>query len=484
MHKGKRMRVIAGCLALAAFLAACEMPFSLQGDPGVTLAPASEEVAPSEQPTETLTLWTWKAGYQEGFRRVAALANLKLEITVAGTDTEYQSKVKAAANAKTLPDVLHYWAGPANEASDALLELSGRAPFSTGAFRERIYPRAWETVTISGEQVALWQEDQEASKSTKAKKKGQFWLVPTDVGGFYSIFAQRELLEKAGIAAEAPETWEALVANMAAFHAKTGKAGLTFSTQHPNLFRSWCWTPIELMYNGAEGYAEVLNPYRKIAEKQRHIETIGIAEDLAQVGMPGEKSREWSVEEGYRSFAEGEAGYLLGGSFSATSLRAMGMDMGQVVGFPIPALEGSRMKRWTYAPEALTGCGIAKNSQHQDAATRFLESLATPDGGLALAKEAYTIPAAQLGSRTKELPAALAGIAATYVGDGSDPLSKFREAHPVLKLYEGATWMTALETELDRVLRGETSATAAAQACDTIKEMEIEAGRLQWAEEE
>ncbi len=475
--------VLAIAMVFALGLTACSKP----AEPSDSTQP-SDSAAPSDstEPSETtegggenLTLWTWKIGYQGGFEEVAKLANVNLTIDPLGVDAEYQNKVKAAANSKTLPDIVHWWGSTADDLSQSLVDMSTQEPFNTEEFKSRFYANAFDPVTVTKEQVAIWAESKDASEVTKSQKEGQYWFVPLDTGGPYTIFANKKLLEGANVSTEIPKTWEEMVANMEAYKKATGGSGLACSLQIPNLWRGWCWTALELMYNGPEGYAEVCDPFMDFdLLTDRHLATVEVVEELTEkeLWVPGSLSL--TIDEGDQTFAAEKACYLLGGSYTAATLQAMGMNMDDVFSFPIPALEGSKITEWTVTPGTLTGLGVSLNSEQKDAAFRYIETMSTVDGALAFGNNGYSIPATLLGDRVSELTPVLSMIMESYVTDGSDPLSQFNTNYPQLKPIAGGAWMTRFENGMQKIMMGEGTAEDALKDCMASKKEEVAAGNI------
>lgn len=438
-----------------------------------TPTPPPEEGGEVEEPTEggALSLWTWKLGYVPGFEEVGKLAGLEMDITPTNPDDAYSSKVKAAANAKTLPDVVHYWAGPDSTLSDALINLNTVDSINNDEFKGKFFASGWRDVTLTQAVYDARQANPEHTTQDETMMPGTFLGVPFDVGGFYTIFANKKLLEANGIATDVPKTWEELEQRMVDYKEKSGSPALCLCASLPDLWRNWIWSALEIMYNGPEGYEALLNRTGNMMD-DKYAPAAGTLESLAKKELIIPGSLALTIDEGDQKFSLEEGAFLVGGSFTAATLIALGMPEEDFYSFPVPPLEGSKLDSWKLTPFPLTMLSLPVGGANEANAYKYIETYATVDGAIAFANAGFSVPAVQLGDRTSELPGCLANVVATYVTDGSDPLTQIDET---VKLGGGNEEIKAFQNEMIKVIDGSGTTLHARELWEQVKAEQIEA---------
>lgn len=421
-----------------------------------------------------LTLWTWKIAYVPGFRAVAdafeVATGVKINIQAFTPDMTYKQKVKAAANVKLLPDIVHWWGTVGEGFENTLLELT---PYIDKELREGIYSSSWDTTTVSEANAKKWREDPDASEVLKSLRVGECYGVPLDVGGFFTFYGNKTIIEDAGLEAKAPKTWEEFIDMMITIKERTGIPGLVFGGKFADLWQNWCGNALMPMYSGPEGFSAILSRETRLSDPD-NIVIIKAAEKLVEndLLLPGVLGL--TIDDGDQVFATGRAAFNLGGSFTMATLKVMGVDLDNVIAFPIPPIAGSKIMQWKCAPFLLTMLSVSKYSENADLAFQFVKSISSKKGAVMFGNGAYTIPAVKLGAEEKENvdPGLLAMLNSFSYEE--DLLGQVPE-YPAL-WHANVEWQV-LGTMYQKMFSGAATAEEVAARFDEAMEKEIEAGR-------
>lgn len=432
----------------------------------------SESTKIEKEPIE-ITMWTFKVAYVQGFQAVADQlekdTGIKVKIESFTPDDVYRQKVTAVANAGGMPDIVHWWAGTGSN-GDSFLELSTKLDES---FRNTFYRGAWDPIMVTEQKVKDFQDNQDATEFDKALKAGEYYGVPLDVGGFYTFFGNKKILEEAGLKAEAPKTWEDFVIMMKTVKEKTGKAGLVFGAKNGNVWSSWCANAMDIMYNGEDSYKALLNREEKMSDP-KHIKVIQKIEELVKEDLliPGILNMDIDVAD--QQFAAGNAAFDLGGSFTMSTLTAMGMKGEDIFAFSVPPISGSIYSEWTSNPFTLTQLSVSSeaDAEHQDAALQYVKYLSSKDGAILFSNNAYTVSAIDLGNDTAKLSPDMLYMTKSFVS-GETPYSKISSAEQSY-FWTHAEWR-AFETTIQKIIGGNATAEDAARDFDITMEKEIKA---------
>lgn len=373
---------------------------------------------------KTLTLWTWKVAYVPGFEAAAKLfeekTGIKVVIETFTPDDTYRQKIQAAANSKTLPDVIHYWATNGDSLETSIMELSNE--IGDDVLNQYFGP-AMDPIRVSQKQVENWATNKDATNVQKGLKEGEFYGLPLDIGGFFTFYGNKKLIEQAGLKAEAPETWEQFVAMVETVQRETDVPGLVFGAKLEDLWENWAGSALQIMLNGPEGYIDLLERNAQMNDP-KNIRVAGALGTLAEKGllMPGILSTD--IDGADQAFASGKAAFDLGGSFTMSTLLAMGMNAEDIIAFPIPALEGSKINKWATDPFTLTMMSVSKESKNSAEALDFITFItADPDAAIAFSNGAYTVSALKVGDRSKDLSPALKAMQESFATEPG-PYSK------------------------------------------------------------
>jgi multiple sugar transport system substrate-binding protein len=360
--------------------------------------PADNGAAPAEG--GTLSLWTWKVAMQPGFREAgelyAAKSGFNVEVEAFTPDDTYRQKVIAAANSGDLPDVIHWWATRGYGFENALVNMTSRVD---DAYKAKFNPAAFDESIVRPADVENWANNAEVDNVRKGLKAGDIYQIPLDVGGFFTIYANNEILAQVGLEDKVPENFDQFVEYAKKVADETDKGGFVFAGGLPDVYYNWMGRAIEATYLGAEGSVDIINRRAKMSD---NIEPLKAFERLCQSGAILDGSVAMDIDAGDMAFAAGEAAYLLGGTFTFGQLSAMGMDVNNVFSFLTPMISGSKVTEpFELTPFPLTAMMVSNTSQHQEAAMGYIDYIVSdPEGAATFANGAYCLPAYLLDSAT------------------------------------------------------------------------------------
>ncbi|OXL86105.1 hypothetical protein BCV73_25755 [Paenibacillus sp. SSG-1] len=430
-----------------------------------------QEGGSSAEGSKHLTMWTWKVAYTPGIEAAAKLyeekTGVKVDVETFTPDDTYRQKFQAAANSKNLPDVVNWWATAGDSIEGSVLELSGEVGDDV---LSKYYGTAMDPIKVTQSQVDSWQKDKNATTVQKSLKAGQFYGLPLDIGGFFTFYGNKQLIEKAGLTAEAPKTWEEFVTMMETIKSKTGTPGLVFGAKTSDLWENWAGSALAIMYGGPQSYIDLLERKAKMSDPE-HLPVVQAVKTLADKDllMPGILSTD--IDGADQAFAAGKAAFDLGGSFTMSTLLAMGMKPEDIVTFPVPPIDGSKITSWTTDPFTLTMLSVNKDSKNKDAALDFIKYMTTdPDAAVAFANAAYTVPALNLGDRAKDLDPNLKAIVDSFA---TEP-GPYSEAQPAISAYRGKNkeWEVYAQSIQSMIEKKMTAEQAAKKFDDTMKSLQ------------
>ena len=369
----------------------------------VIYAGGQEDAAAQED--VTLTLWHWKVAFDPGFKAVADAFEEKTGIRVVTEittpDEAYKQKLVAAGIAGNLPDLYAYWADAGNGSFDGVaMEWAGTLD-ADPAWRDSFFPAAISAVTISDAKIESWLDDENSSKWLTTREAGQVYGIPIDVGAFYTIYGNAELMKNAGISTDnPPATMEVWIEDMKKIQSLTETPGFVFSGQAFSLYENWFANFVDYMKNGPEEYTRFMTRESKMSDPE-HMHVAQFLEDLAVSGNILAGSATLGIDEADQAFVNGQASYLLGGTFTFASLQAMGMSIDQIVSFRIPAYEGSKVPDATVSPFPLVMLNVNTNGKSVDKAIEFVKFMTSDEGMTLYANNAFDIPAISIKDTSK-----------------------------------------------------------------------------------
>ncbi|WP_188892493.1 ABC transporter substrate-binding protein [Paenibacillus radicis (ex Gao et al. 2016)] len=373
---------------------------------------------------KTLKMWTWKVAYGPGFEAAAKLyeekTGIKVEIETFTPDDTYRQKVQAAANSKNLPDVIHYWATNGDSLETSLLELT---PSVGDDVLNSYFGPAMDPIRVTQKQVDNWATNKDATNVQKGLKVGEFYGLPLDIGGFFTFYGNKKLIEQAGLKAEAPKTFEEFVTMMETVQKETKVPGLVFGAKLPDLWENWAGSALQIMLNGPEGYINLLERKAQMSDPSniKVSQALGTIADKGLM-MPGILSTD--IDGADQAFASGKAAFDLGGTFTMSTLLAMGMNADDIVTFSVPPIAGSKLDKWSTDPFTLTMMSVSKDSKNKDDALDFIKFITSdPDAAIAFSNGAFTVSALKIGDRSKDLSPALKAMQESFATEPG-PYSK------------------------------------------------------------
>ena len=421
------------------------------------------EGEPEEKRDVTLSLWHFKVAFDPGFQAAIEAfeqkTGIKVETEIVSDAAAYQQKVTAAATASSLPDIYLWWTGPTNGAFDGkAIDFSGELA-ADPVWADAFFPSALESNTISAGWLAEMEANPDSSEWSHARKEGEIFGIPLDVGSNYMIYANKQILTDAGIPAEAPENMEQWIEDIKTVKANTDKDALTVSMQVFSVYENWFVNFIDYMKNGPESFEKLMTGEEKMSDPQ-HIHIAQFLEDVAAADGYVAGINSLDIDSADMKFAEGKAAYAIGGTFTYANLSAMGMNMDDVISFRVPAYKDSVLPDAKIVPGALTSLCVSSEGAHVEEAVEFVKFITSEEGMIAYANGAYDIPSIKISDMSRLNPALAAMLAS--LSDESNWWSQ--NAVFINKIFE-PQWQAFHESK-QKVILGEMTAQQAAEKFD------------------
>ncbi len=439
---------------------------------GLAVSGGKKEAATTDD-AAGLTLWTWKIAMAPGFEAAGRLfeeaTGNRVTVEAFSPDETYRQRVIAAANSGDLPDVINWWAARGLGFENTLVNLNDRV---TDDFRARFGATAFNNSIVRDRDVRNWASDPQTSSVVLGLQAGDIHQIPLDVGGFFTIYANNDILREVGLEDTVPESFEQFVEFAAAAARGTNRAGFVFAGGLSDVYYNWMGRAVEASYLGVETSVGLINRQEKMSDPE-NIKPLLAFEEMVKADVLLRGSIAMNIDEADQAFAAGQAAYLLGGSFTFGQLSAMGMDVSNVSSFAVPLLEGSRHDQFLRNSFTLTALAISASSPNQDAAWALVEFLtADPVGAVALANDAYILPAANLGGHTNQLIPVLQNM---YDGFSDEPnVVTLVDNHPD-SIGRRAEW-GELYNDMQRIITGDLTAREVAARFDANAAAEAAGG--------
>ncbi len=329
------------------------------------------------------------------------------------------------------------------------------------------FPAAISAVTISDAKIESWLDDENSSKWLTTREAGQVYGIPIDVGAFYTIYGNAELMKNAGISTDnPPATMEVWIEDMKKIQSLTETPGFVFSGQAFSLYENWFANFVDYMKNGPEEYTRFMTRESKMSDPE-HMHVAQFLEDLAVSGNILAGSATLGIDEADQAFVNGQASYLLGGTFTFASLQAMGMSIDQIVSFRIPAYEGSKVPDATVSPFPLVMLNVNTNGKSVDKAIEFVKFMTSDEGMTLYANNAFDIPAISIKDTSK-----LNSVIKSMLSSLSTDSNWWSENSAISsKVFSNAEWQVFHEGK-QRIVLGESTAEEVAASFDKAAEIE------------
>lgn len=433
----------------------------------------SEDADAPEESAE-LSLWTWKVAMTPGFEAAAdkfeQMTGHKIVVDAFTPDDTYRQKVIASANSGDLPDLIHWWATRGVGFENVLVNMTDKV---TEDYKGQFMQTAFNESIVRERDVKNWADDSQQSDVVKALEEGDCYQIPVDVGGFFTVYANNEILEEVGLDNKVPESYEEFIEFSKKVNDETDYAGFIFAGGLADVYYNWMGRAVEATFLGVEKSVGLINRTEKMSDPE-NIKPLKMFEELCKSGAILDGATALDIDAGDMAFAAGEAAYLLGGTFTYGQLNAMGMDVSNVSSFVVPMMENSAVSdAFGITPFTLTAMAISEESEHKDIAWDFIQYIALdPEGVTTFANGAYIIPAADLGDAMSDLTPALQDMynslsdeesVVTKVDNWPDSIGRKEEWN---QLYD----------DMQKIMTGELTAEEAAANFDKNAEEEAAAG--------
>jgi ABC-type glycerol-3-phosphate transport system substrate-binding protein len=399
----------------------------------------------SEAPN-TVLVWHWMTDRDDSLQvlaenyKKATGVTIKLEL-YAPSDA-YTTKVRAAAQTSTLPDIFSVL-GESRDVASFINSghIANLQPFmdaNGGEWKKQIFPKALATTAFLAD--------------NQYKVMPGNYGVPIDVTNIQMLY-NKDLFKKAGLDPEhPPKTWDEFLKDNAALKA----AGI------PGFVSGWgeTWL-IDCFANNYAfnimGEQKVLDTYRgKVAYTDPDwLKVLGLFEQLRTKDVLVSGMVTMVNKTAEQMFATGKAAFAMNGSWCVNVYRGMNPDLNYGVMLP-PAFSSSHsMKIWGGAGSSFMVNAHSKNLKQ---AVDFLRWLSEPEQQVYLSKETLNLPSNR--KSLKGVPAVLAAFASQM------DVTTHPSQWPV---NEAPTVTEALDKGIQSILIGEKTAQQVAEDVEAAK---------------
>ncbi len=382
LYSGRHGRRAASAAAMAALL----LPLAACGGSGKSAGDG-----------KSITMWTFKQSHvkplQDAAARFKDQTGISVTIQAVTPDDAYTAKLQSAAKTNGLPDVLEVHTQGEDfvyGGAGLLTDLSDKVDAS---WTRGMVPSVRKAGVVTPRLEAASKKPGSAYPGVKA---GARYSVPFTIGTFGIVYANKAKLAEAGVSS-VPKTWEDLVAAVKATTKKDKrKGGITVGLGTASTGLNWALQPMAFGALGKAGYQGLFGrDSGKTWASPNGQKVLSLYDKLTPYWAPGAQSL--SIDAADRSFAQGDAAFDIGGTFTLASLRQFGMKPDEVEAFPIPAPKGGKATDRSLAAFSLTSLAVTTQSKNEAADLKWLRFLAKPDVAGTFAKAATDLPAVDLG---------------------------------------------------------------------------------------
>ncbi len=386
-----------------------------------TAAPTAAPEEAAEDGPETLTMWTWKAFHIPGLEalaeRYAEETGVQVEFEFYSPDDAYRTRVQTAAQSGELPDVLAYWAGDWDIAASGI--LTNIADQVDEEWAGSFLPGTYENSSV-------WTQTRYDSCAANADcahtnlEVGDVFAVPFTAGSFGIVYANAKMLEEAGVdPAVVPANTEEFLDVMQQVQEATGK-GATIGGKFSDIIRNWVVNDLAMTNCGVQEYVDMLNAEEGATFTDECTQqAYGFVGQMAERNLWQPGFQTLTIDEADISFAQGEAAFLFGGSFTLGFLLQQGMAPEDIHVITLPALPTSQQNPIALSPFSLIGLSVTENSASPEAALDFIRYLTSPDAAAEFASITGDLPAVAISSDPEVVGEVMASLAGAY-GSASD----------------------------------------------------------------
>lgn len=373
----------------------------------------------------SLTMWTFKQSNVPGLEAVAAAWGRRtgntLRVQVYTPDDAYATKVRAAANTRDLPDIVsahsasEEWQFAAAGVLDDITDEFDRA------WQDELYPSAVSATSLTEERITASAAN--SSTSLEGLEPGHFYAVPYLSGSAGFVFARKSALRRAGVdLSRPPATFQAMVAAIERTRTRLGdRGGIATGLKIPPTGYYWLFRPLSFDSLGRADFLDRQGRDPTVSwSSPKSVETLELYDRLTPLWVPGVLAL--GIDEADQKFADGSATWDVGGTYTLSFLLDQGMDLDDVMVFPVPPPEGGAYDQTKLAPAPLVSAGVASTSEHRAEAIDFLRFLSSREGARLFGEGANDIPATDLGDATADWNPALREMFAALSPPGEDVL--------------------------------------------------------------
>jgi ABC-type glycerol-3-phosphate transport system substrate-binding protein len=394
-----------------------------------------------------LLLWHWMTDREEALQQLsdqyAKEKGVTVHLELYAPSDAYASKVRAAAQTSTLPDIF----GVLGESRDLasfitsghVANLESALKANAGAWQKQFFPKALATTSFQ--------------EGNQYNVPPGFYGVPLDVTNIQMLY-NKALFKQAGLNPEvAPKTWGQFIE---AWH-QLKAAGI------PGLVSGWGETwMIDCLANNYAfnimGEKKVLDTFRgKVPYTDPDwIRVLSLFEEIRreELLVPGAVTMVNKTSE--QTFANGKAAFAFNGSWCVNVYKGMNPDLQYGAMLPPAVSDKFPMRIWGGA-----GSSFMANakSDRLPQAIAFLQWLSGPEQQAYLAKETLNLPANK--NSLKEIPGVLASFASQM--DHTTHPSQW-------PLTENPTVLEAFDKGIQSILIGEKTPTDVASEVEALKQ--------------
>jgi multiple sugar transport system substrate-binding protein len=357
-------------------------------------------------------MWTWKEAHIPGLEAIAADFKAQTGITVnvnAYTpDVAYRTKITTAAQTGNLPDIISYWSGSQYDlaASGVLSDITGKVDAS---WQSEFSPGTYTKTSVYTQQkYTTCQKDPKCTY--KNVQVGKVYSIPYVAGQSYYIYANKAILQKAGLATNAaPSNAEQWLSMMETVKRKTGTPGVVTGVQNPGPLDLWLYRPMLMTSCGVSTYDAIFNGKDSFTNPCS-MRVLNWIDQISQnkLWMPG--ILQTDIDPADQAFSEGKAAFDIGGTYTLSFLLQQGMKASDIMTFPVPALQGSVYPQLKVGVNALIDAGITANSPHQKEALQFLKFMTQATEMEKFAKTVGDLPAVKISDDPSKVGNVLPGL--------------------------------------------------------------------------
>ncbi len=436
----------------------------------VLLTVAAPITAQDDGPT--LTMWTWKAFHIPGLEAVgeafAEETGITVEFEFFNPDDVYRSRIQTAAQSRDLPDILAYWSRGQFElaASGLLVEITDQVD------------EEWASSFLPGtfESSSVWTQTQFDNCAADVEclqsnlEVGQVFSVPMAAGSSGIIFANKSMLEEAGIDPTfVPADTDEWLEMMTTVHEATGM-GITIGGRFEDIIRNWMVQDMALTNCGTETFVSMIEGDEGVSfTDECSADAFGFVGEIAERDLWQPGFQTLTIDEADVSFTQDQAAFLVGGSYTLGFLIQQGMDPDNIHTFTLPALPTSQQSPIALAPFALIDVAVTASSEYPEEATQFIRFLTQPENMVTFARQTGELPAVSISTDPEVAGELIAGLAGSY----SNASESFRDEELGWPPSGNEVW-SAMDRAANRQVTGEGTLEEALQEADEAAQFDRE----------